>query len=881
MFPSRWKLVTYALVIVIGCLIAAPNLFTRQQLAAWPDWLPRKQVTLGLDLRGGSHLVVEIDSAALAREQLDTLVERVRSALREARIPASVSASSRAVVVRVTDAARNADTERVLRKLISTVSLSAFAEVQRDLDVTSRPDGTIELRPTEAAMIARRNAAVDQSLEIVRKRIDEVGVAEPTIQRLGADRILVQLPGVQDPKMVRDLLGRTAKLSFHRVWTARFQAEWSPVSRPESAPTLDSGARSDAKPGTTFAERAPGLSGDRLPPGYEMLPASNGQGSYPVERQPMLQGDRLADAAAGFDQRTGQPVVTFRFDTAGARRFAEITRTHVGEPFAIVLDGKVLSAPVIQEPITGGAGQISGSFSVAETTSLAALLRAGALPVPLHVIEERTVGPDLGSDAIRMGAMTGLAGLALVMGFMTVLYGRWGLVANLALLVNVALTFAALSLLGATLTLPGIAGIVLGIGLAVDANVLINERIREETRKGKSAAAALNAGFKRAYATIVDSNLTALIATALLFWFGSGPVRGFALTMALGIAISMFTAVSVVQAIMASWLAWRRPKQFLIEPLIRLRPWQGTPSFRYMRARFFGIGVSIVLSLASIGLFVKPGLNYGIDFVGGILIEAKAPGAADLATLRTELASLGLGEITLQEFGDAATVLVRIERQPGDDAAQLAAVDRAKAAIEKVEPGTSFERVEVVGPKISGELTRTGIIAVVLASLAMLFYIWFRFEWPFAVGAIATLVLDVTKVVGFFALTGLDFNLTAIAALLTLVGYSVNDKVVVYDRMRENMRLYKAMPLRDIIDKSINETLARSLYTSVTAFLAMLPMAIWGGSAVESFALPMTFGIVVAASSSIFIAAPILLFLGDWRTRRQGTMSQAMSVRGS
>ena len=331
---------------------------------------------------------------------------------------------------------------------------------------------------------------------------------------------------------------------------------------------------------------------------------------------------------------------------------------------------------------------------------------------------------------------------------MTLLYGRWGLVANLALLVNVALTFAALSLLGATLTLPGIAGIVLGIGLAVDANVLINERIREETRNGKGAAAALDAGFRRAYATIVDSNLTALIATALLFWFGSGPVRGFAVTMALGIMISMFTAVSVVQAIMASWLAWRRPKQFLIEPLIRLRLWQGTPNFRYMRARFLGIAVSIVLSLASIGLFVKPGLNYGIDFIGGILIEAKAPRAADLATLRTELAGLGLGEITLQEFGDASTVLVRIGRQPGDDAAQLAAVDRAKAAIEQVEPGTSFARLEVVGPKISRELAQTGIIAVVLASLAMLFYIWFRFEWPFAVGAIATLVLDVTKVVG-------------------------------------------------------------------------------------------------------------------------------------
>lgn len=829
MFPSRWKLASYAFVILLGCAVALPNLLNRQQLAALPDWLPKQQVALGLDLRGGSHLVAEIDSAALLREQIDAIADRARRALREARLEAPVSTTKDAVTVRLADPARRAEAERILRGLVSTVSLSAFTEAKHDLDVTARPDGRIELKPTEAGLIARRTAAVEQSLEIIRQRIDGIGVAEPSLQRLGADRILIQVPGLQDPKRVRDVLKINAKLSFHKVWST----------------------------------------GD-VPPGYVVLPASNGPGSYVVEEQPMLQGDRLADATAGFDQRTGQPVVNFRFDSTGAKRFAEITRALVHEPFAIVLDKKVLSAPVIQEPITGGAGQISGAFTVKETTTLAALLRAGALPVSLNVIEERSVGADLGSDAIRMGAITGLAGLALVAGFMIALYGAWGLVANLALLLNVALTFAGLCLLGATLTLPGIAGIVLGIGLAVDANVLINERIREETRKGKGAAAALDAGFKRAYATIVDSNLTALIATALLFWFGSGAVRGFAVTMGLGILISMFTAVSVVRAAMASWLAWRRPREFLIEPLIRLRLCCGPPAFRYMRARFLGIAVSIVLSLASIGLFVKPGLNYGIDFVGGILIEARTPAPANLSALRSGLSALGLGEVTLQELGDEKTVLVRIERQPGEEAAQIAAVDRAKDAIQQVEPGASFERVDVVGPKISGELAQAGVVAVVFASLAMLVYIWARFEWPFAVGAIATLVLDVTKVAGFFALTGLDFNLTAIAALLTLVGYSVNDKVVVYDRMRENMRLYKAMPLRDIIDKSINETLARSLYTSATALLAMLPMAIWGGAAVESFAVPMVFGIVVAASSSVFIAAPILLFLGDWRTRRRG-----------
>jgi SecD/SecF fusion protein len=724
-------------------------------------------------------------------------------------------------------AARRSDVERALKGLVGTVSLSALTEPRRDLDITVTDTGVV-LRPTEAALIARRSAAIDQSLEILRRRIDQIGVAEPTIQALGADRILVQLPGVQDPRDVRIALRSTAKLTFHRVGTS---------------------AR----------------------PGYERLPMSDRDGHVVIERQPLMQGDRLADAAAGFDPQTGQPVVTFRFDSAGARRFAEITRAQVGQPFAIVLDRKVLSAPVIEEPITGGSGQIRGGFTVKEATSLAALLRAGALPVSLEVVEERTVGADLGSDAIRMGAVTGLAGLLLVAAFMTLLYGMWGLVANLALVVNVILTFAGLSLLGATLTLPGIAGIVLGIGLAVDANVLINERIREETRNGKSAAVALATGFDRAYATIVDSNVTALIATAFLFWFGSGPVRGFAVTMALGIAISMFTAVAVVRAIMASWLHWRRPARFEIAPLVRLSE-AGPPRFRYMRARFLGIGLSLLLSLASVGLLVKPGLNTGIDFAGGIAIEARTGRTADLAALRGALEGARLGEVTLQDLGDAATVLVRIERQPGDDAAQAAAVDRAKAAITSVVPEAGFARTEIVGPKISAELAWAGMLAVVLASLAMLAYIWIRFDWPFAIGAVATLALDVTKLAGFLALTGIEFNLAAIAALLTLIGYSVNDKVVVYDRMRENMRRYKAMPFRDLIDLSINETLARSLYTSATAFLALLPMAMWGGAAVASFAIPMSVGIVIAASSSVFIAAPILLFLGDWRSRRRSRM---------
>ena len=830
MRTSRWVLATYAVLILAGFVAAFPNLLSPRQIAALPDWLPRQRVTLGLDLRGGSHLLLEVDAGALKTARLKSLLDDARSRLRAEGVRLqSARIVGDTVVVEIADPRERDRAIPVLRDLANPVGGSALASGTADIDVGSE-GSVVRLRLTEAGFKDRLNAATEQSMEIVRQRIDQIGVAEPTIQRVGLDRILVQLPGLQDPTRLRELLGSTAQMSFHML------AQYAGVD-------------------------------GRVPRGVIVLPAADGAARYPIEERVAISGERLIDARAGFDQRTGEPIVSFRFDRTGARQFSGITRNNVGRPFAIVLDGKVLSAPVIREPITGGSGQISGRFTVEDTTVLSALLRAGALPAPLTVIEERSVGPDLGSDAIAMGLYTGLAGFALVVAFIIALYGTWGLVANLALAFNVVLTFGALSLLGATLTLPGIAGIILGIGLAVDANILINERIREETKKGVSALKALDVGFRRAYSTIVDANVTTLIATALLFMFGSGPVRGFAVTMMLGIVISMFTAVSVVRVIMTEIVRRRRLKVLEIKPLVRLAP-EGT-AISFMRARFFGIALSILLSVASIGLFVYPGLSYGIDFRGGIQMEVKTQGPADLAGLRTGFVELGLGEVALQEFGDDSSVLVRVERQEGGEQAQTAAVQRMRQAVTEVAPGARIERTEVVGPKISGELARSGLLAVAFASLAMLGYIWWRFEWHFAVGAIATLVLDTTKTIGFFALTGLDFNLTAIAALLTIIGYSVNDKVVVYDRMRENLRLYKAMPLRELIDRSINQVLARCVFTSLTTFFAMLPMALWGGPAVASFAVPMVFGVVVATSSSIFIAAPILLFLGDWWARRR------------
>jgi SecD/SecF fusion protein len=822
---SPYLVALYVAIIVVGLLFALPNVLPSSVLDKWPSALPNKPVSLGLDLRGGSHLVLEVDGTDLEREQVRMLEDDARRLLRDKDLRwRSIEPREHGFNITLQEASHQDQAFDLLASLSNTVGAA-----RKDLSLVREGDNSIVLTVTPEGRRQSMDRAVEQSLEVIRQRVDQVGVSEPTIQRVGADRIMVQLPGLQDPSQLRALLGSTAKMSFHLL-----------------------GNESDLV-------------------GVTLMQDSEGN-RYPVRDRIELSGDRLSDASAGFDPETREPVVNFRFDRTGAREFAAITEANVGKPFAIVLDGKVLSAPVIREPILGGSGQISGHFTVQEAGTLSALLRSGALPAKLTVIEERSVGADLGSDVIQKGVYAGVAAFILVFMFMFVLYGGWGLVANIALALNVALTVAGMSLLGATLTLPGIAGIVLGIGLAVDANVLINERIREETLKGKNALAAIDGGFQRAYATVMDSNLTALIATLLLFWFGSGPVRGFAITMALGIVISMFTAVSVVKVMMLSIARRRRLKTMQIRPLFGFRPVPDGTVFDFMKWRFAGLGLCGALVVGSILLMFKPGLNFGIDFRGGIQLEVAVSAPEDLSPYRTKLEGLGLGEVSLQSVGDTDHLLVRVERQPGGELQQTAAVERLKAAVLQVDPKASFERSEVVGPKVSGELAQAGMIAVLLASLAMLFYIWARFEWPFAVGAIATLVLDVVLTLGVFAISGLDFSLTAIAALLTLVGYSVNDKVVVYDRMRENLRTLRKASLRDVINLSINQTLTRSLYTSVTAFLAVLPLAIWGGSAVASFAVPMAFGVVIAACSSIFIAAPILLFLGDWRKRRGVTM---------
>ena len=519
LYFQTWKVVLILAVCALGVIFSATNLFSPQTVERWPSWVPKKQVALGLDLRGGSYLLYEVDMQAAEKDELDNLVDELRTELVAQKIGytgLAVDGDHVAFVLR--EPGRENDVRQIVQKISAGLQLTVSA------------GGAASIKPSDVDLEQRRASAVEQSIEIVRRRIDETGTKEATIQRVGQDRILVELPGIDDPERVKALIGKTAKMTFQLV---------------DTTASID-----DARRG-------------RLPPGDELLQGQESRASAPesyvVRRRVMVSGDTLTNAQPSFGNNN-TPVVSFKFDSVGARRFADATRENVGKPFAIVLDNKVISAPVIKEPILGGSGIIEGSFSVQTANDLALLLRAGALPAPLNILEERTVGPDLGADSIHAGALASIVGIVLVIVFMVVFYGLFGLFADIALIFNLCIMLGSLSLLGATLTLPGIAGIALTMGMAVDANVLIYERIREELRGGRSIISSLQAGFERAFGTILDSHVTTLVAGALMFWLGEGPIKGFAVTLSIGVLTSLFSAILVTRLQIVTWLRRTKPK---------------------------------------------------------------------------------------------------------------------------------------------------------------------------------------------------------------------------------------------------------------------------------------------------------------------------------
>ena len=529
LYFTRWKAAAIVLTALFICLFAVPNFLPEKMVQSWPKWAQR-HVVLGLDLQGGSHILLEVDTKTVRKEMLETLRDDMRRVLREARIGyTGLVVRGNSAEVRIREGASADQAQTKLATLSQPLGGLLGGTGGRNIDVTAEAGGLIRLTLSDPAIIERVRQSVEQSIQIIERRVNELGTVEPLIQREGTDRILVQVPGLQDPTRLKQLLGKTAKLDFRMVDTG---------ASPEQA-----------------------VQG-RTPPEDDLLySASQPKTPYLVEKRVLVSGGDLTDAQPGFDQRTSEPIVSFRFNTAGARKFAQVTQENVGKPFAIVLDNEVISAPVIREPILGGSGQISGSFTVQSANDLAILLRAGALPAPLTIIEERTVGPGLGADSIAKGKISSYVGALMVIVFMLATYGLFGLFANIAVAINVAMIFGVLSMLNATLTLPGIAGIVLTVGIAVDSNVLIYERIREEVRGGRTPINAIDAGFTQALRTILDSNITTFIAAAVLFYIGTGPVRGFAVTLGIGIITTVFTAFTVTRLIVATWVWWWRPQR--------------------------------------------------------------------------------------------------------------------------------------------------------------------------------------------------------------------------------------------------------------------------------------------------------------------------------
>jgi preprotein translocase subunit SecD len=531
---TPWKQVTVILICLLGMLLVAPNFIPKERLDQLPSWFPRTQLNLGLDLRGGAHLLLAMETADVRKDWLETLRDDARKRLRDAKIAfAGLGIVNNTVQVRV---AKIEDGDAALKELRNLVQQSGnllLGNTVNDVQVTKTEGGVITIAPTEPGLQHRISSAIGAAIETVRRRVDALGTTEPTIIRQGTSRILVQVPGLQDTAQLKELIGKTARLSFHEVH-----------------PTMT-------------AEEAKQT---RVPPGYKIYPSEDRvDGPQLLRETPVVRGDELKTAQPAFDQRTNEPIISFTFNNSGARKFGTFTKDHVNRPFAIVLDDQVISAPVIREPILGGSGQISGNFTVESANQLAIQLRSGALPAKLTIVEERTVGPSLGADSIEAGKLAGTIGAVATIVLTVVAYGTFGIFACVGLIVHGLLTVAMMGLAGSALTLPGIAGLVLGIAMAVDANVLIYERLREELRAGKTPIAAIDAGFTRAFITIADSQLTTLACAIVMFWLGSGPIRGFAVTLTIGICTSIFASVTVVRLLIYYWLTSMRRSRRTIE----------------------------------------------------------------------------------------------------------------------------------------------------------------------------------------------------------------------------------------------------------------------------------------------------------------------------
>jgi SecD/SecF fusion protein len=668
--------------------------------------------------------------------------------------------------------------------------------------------------------------AVDRALEVVRNRIDEFGVREPSIQKQGEEEIVVQLPGITDRERAIDIIGKTALLEFKLV-------------------SSDTDKLKQALDGN-------------VPEGYELKRAQEDNEPLLLEKQAVLTGEGLVDASVRFDQsQFNESVVALRFNSEGAKKFGEVTANNIGKRLAIVLDGKVQSAPRIKDAIPSGEAVITGRFSIEQAQDLALVLRVGALPAPMHIEEERTIGPLLGQDSINKGVKASIIGGVLVFIFMGVYYLLAGVIANIALLLNLLIILGSLGMLpilfpgiSATLTLPGIAGMALSLGMAVDANVLINERIREELASGKPLRTALTNGYSKAFSAILDSNITTLIAAFLLFQFGTGPIRGFAVTLTIGLLASMFTAIVVTRTIFELLLGLGVLKALTMLQLIK----ETKLDFIGKRKIFYALSL-IVIVAGLVSFFVKGQRAYGIDFAGGQLQEYSFKSPIPTDALRQFLKESGLADATIQQFKDNPRVV--LIKTPEDKASDII-TDKLKARFP--EQDITVLRIEKVGPIAGRHLKVKAVYALVWSLAGILIYVAFRFKhFNFAIAGVIALLHDVLVALGALAMTGRQIDLLSITAFLTIAGYSINDTIVIYDRVRENSRILRKLSLYELINLSVNQTLGRTLLTSGVTLLVVIAILFYGGEVLSNFAFTLLVGFISGVYSTVYIASPLVL----------------------
>lgn len=677
--------------------------------------------------------------------------------------------------------------------------------------------------------------AGDRAVEVIRNRIDQFGVRETSIQKQGEDEIVVQLPGVTDRERALDIIGKTAMLEFKLV-----------SSDPEKLKEALSGS---------------------VPKGFELKYTQEDSAPILLDEKAVLTGDALTDAQMHFSSGDfNEPAVSLKFNPAGAKKFAEITAANVGKRLAIVLDGKVQSAPNIREAIPSGEAVITGRFTTEQAQDLSLILRVGALPAPMHVEEERTVGPLLGQDSIQKGVKATIIGAALVLIFMAFYYLLPGIISNIALMMNLLIILGGLGMLplifpgiSATLTLPGIAGMVLSLGMAVDANVLINERIREELAAGRNMRNAISNGYARAFSAIFDSNLTTLIAAFLLFQFGTGPIRGFAVTLTIGLISSMFTAIFVTRVIFEFLLDIGIIKNSL--PMLKLIK-ETKIDFIAKRKIFYAI--SLVLIIVGLLFYFKKGQAvYGIDFAGGQLQEYSFKNPVEVDKVRLALKDIGLADASIQQFKDnPRAILIRTSKDKNS-----VITDKLK----KTFPDSDIQilRIERVGPIAGKHLKDKAIYALIWSLIGILIYVAFRFKhFNFAIAGIVAIIHDVLIALGFLVFTSRPIDLLSITAFLTIAGYSINDTIVIYDRVRENLALNRKLSLYEIINLSVNQTLGRTLLTSGVTLLVVIALLIYGGDVLNNFAFTLLVGFISGVYSTVFIASPLVLALSRKVSRR-------------